>query len=452
MQHKSELGGVVVGLDTEAEVRAAYRRLAALAAEHDGVVLAERMAEPGVELIVAARTDGVVPALVLGLGGIWTELLDDVAIVPLPADAARIEAALRSLRGAPVLLGARGEAGVDVAAVARLAAAAGGAAAGRRLPVIECNPVIAGAVRARWRSTRRSSGVSAVSADYDVIVVGGGFAGVTAAREAALRGRSVLLLEARDRLGGRTWSADWEGTRIEYGGAWVHWHQPHTFSELTRAGLRVELSDDAQRAGWYVGRGAVQRHDRGARRDRPARLGRFVDGVDEALPQPHDPLLALERLARFDRLTIAERIEELELADDERQVLSAELESLAHAPLDDAGAVSVLRWHALSGYSLALTQYTGGRVTIDGGTGALLAAIAGAAPFESGSARRWPQIDRSRRTGGGGHAGLGQRLRRRRGGGGGAAERARRDRVRARAGRGQAARDRARARRRAGSS
>ena len=53
-------------------------------------------------------------------------------------------------------------------------------------------------------------------------------------------------------------------------------------------------------------------------------------------------------------------------------MLSAELESLAHAPLDQAGAVSVLRWHALSGYSLALTQETGGRVTIVGGTGALL--------------------------------------------------------------------------------
>ena len=57
-------------------------------------------------------------------------------------------------------------------------------------------------------------------------------------------------------------------------------------------------------------------------------------------------------------------------------MLWAELESLAHAPLEDAGAVSVLRWHALSGYSLALTQYTGGRVTLADGTGALLQAIA----------------------------------------------------------------------------
>jgi monoamine oxidase len=76
-------------------------------------------------------------------------------------------------------------------------------------------------------------------------------------------------------------------------------------------------------------------------------------------------------------------MEELELSDEERAVLQAELESLAHSPLEDAGAVSVLRWHALSGYSLALTQYTGGEVTIDGGTGALLRAIADAASFET---------------------------------------------------------------------
>jgi monoamine oxidase len=69
---------------------------------------------------------------------------------------------------------------------------------------------------------------------HDVIVIGGGFAGVTAAREAAQRGRSVLLLEARDRIGGRTWTAPWAGASIEYGGAWVHWHQPHTWSEAVR--------------------------------------------------------------------------------------------------------------------------------------------------------------------------------------------------------------------------
>jgi monoamine oxidase len=217
----------------------------------------------------------------------------------------------------------------------------------------------------------------------DVIVVGGGFAGVTAAREIALRGRSVLLLEARDRLGGRTWSAEWDGIPIEYGGAWVHWHQPHTWSEITRAGLRVELSEDAERAHWWVG--GEPREGTIAERDAIAERGwnRFVEGVRDALPNPYDPLLAADELARFDRLTIAERLGELELAEEERAVLEAELESLAHAPLEDAGAVSVLRWHALSGYSLALTQYTGGRVTLADGTGALLDAIASAAPVDT---------------------------------------------------------------------
>ncbi len=217
---------------------------------------------------------------------------------------------------------------------------------------------------------------------HDVVIVGGGFAGVTAARECALRGRRALVLEGRDRLGGRTWSADWDGTRIELGGAWVHWHQPHTFSELTRAGLAVEVGRDPEVAAWYVGEqrfaGTIGERDAIARRGWDA----FVDGVATALPLPHAPLYALDQLARFDRLTIAQRLDQLELDDEERAVLSAELESLAHAPLQDAGAVSVLRWHALSGYSLELTQQTGGRATIVGGTGALLDAIASAAPFE----------------------------------------------------------------------
>ena len=232
----------------------------------------------------------------------------------------------------------------------------------------------------------------------DVIVIGGGFAGVTAAREVARHGRSVTVLEARDRLGGRTWSAPWNGWQIEYGGAWVHWHQPHTWSEITRAGLEVALSDDTEVASWYVD--GDRRSGTIAERDAIVLRGwdQFVDGVEEALPLPHDPLHAIDRLARFDRLSIAERIGELDLDEEERAVLSAELESLAHAPIDDAGAVSALRWHALSGYSLALTQFTGGRVTMVGGTAALLDAIASERPFE---VRLSSPVAAVRRSGGG---------------------------------------------------
>ena len=218
---------------------------------------------------------------------------------------------------------------------------------------------------------------------YDVIVIGGGFAGVTAARETARGGAKTLLLEARDRLGGRTWTHRWNGTDIELGGGWVHWHQPHVWSEITRAGLAVELGEDAQVSGWFVGddrrTGTLPQRDAIAERG----WNQFVDGVEDALPLPHDPLFASDRLARFDAQTITERMDELELDDEERDVLVAELESLAHGRLDEAGAVSVLRWHALSGGSLALTQQTGGRITFRDGTQSLVQAIASEVAFET---------------------------------------------------------------------
>ncbi len=150
VQHKTELGGVILNLRSESELIEAYRTLAETAARLGAEVLIEQMAAPGVELIVAARTDGVVPALVLGLGGIWTELLDDVAIVPLPADADLIEAALGSLRGAGLLRGGsggRGGPGVDMGAAARLAEGVGRVLVESGLAEIECNPVLVGPPR-----------------------------------------------------------------------------------------------------------------------------------------------------------------------------------------------------------------------------------------------------------------------------------------------------------------
>jgi monoamine oxidase len=218
---------------------------------------------------------------------------------------------------------------------------------------------------------------------HDVVVIGGGFAGVTTARETTLHGADTLLLEARDRLGGRTWTFQWNGADIELGGGWVHWHQPHVWSEITRAGLGVEVSEEADVSSWHVG--AQRRSGTVAERDAIAERGwnQFVDGVADALPQPHHPLFANERLARFDRLSIAERLAELDLDDEEQDVLVAELESVAHGRLDDAGAVSILRWHALSGGSLELTQFTGGRVTLAEGTQSVLNAIAAGAEFQT---------------------------------------------------------------------
>lgn len=77
---------------------------------------------------------------------------------------------------------------------------------------------------------------------YDVIVIGAGYAGLTATRDLTTTGHNVLLLEARDRIGGRTWSADVNSYPFEMGGTWVHWNQPFMYREMTRYGIRKDLA------------------------------------------------------------------------------------------------------------------------------------------------------------------------------------------------------------------
>lgn len=56
-----------------------------------------------------------------------------------------------------------------------------------------------------------------------------------------MTGLRVLLVEARDRIGGRSWSSNIEGYPFEMGGTWVHWHQPHVWREISRYQMRGEL-------------------------------------------------------------------------------------------------------------------------------------------------------------------------------------------------------------------
>jgi acyl-CoA synthetase (NDP forming) len=144
LRHKTEAGAVALGLDDERNVRWAYRDLVRGNGHHSRV-LVEAMAPPGVELLVSARRDAVVPVLTVGLGGVWTEAFGDVAVIPLPADAQRVERALRSLRAAPLLTGGRGGAPVDLVAAAALAARAGALLLEHDLELIELNPVLVNA-------------------------------------------------------------------------------------------------------------------------------------------------------------------------------------------------------------------------------------------------------------------------------------------------------------------
>ncbi len=142
--HKSDAGGVALGLADDAAVAAAaadmHERLAPSGYSVETMV----PTEGGVELIVGARRDPRFGPLVLvGLGGIYAELLRDVRVALAPASADELEELLLSLRGAGVLTGARGRAPVDVRAAAEAAAALSRVAAAHpEIAEIEINPLL----------------------------------------------------------------------------------------------------------------------------------------------------------------------------------------------------------------------------------------------------------------------------------------------------------------------
>ena len=149
--HKSEIGGVLLGVASEAAVRAGFAllldraRAAAPGARVEGVLVAKQLSG-GVECLMGIQRDPVFGAVaVFGLGGIFVEILDDVALRRCPFGVAEAERMIRSIKGAPILLGARGRAAADVGALAamlsRLSALAH--AAGPRLRSIDLNPVLA---------------------------------------------------------------------------------------------------------------------------------------------------------------------------------------------------------------------------------------------------------------------------------------------------------------------
>jgi acetyltransferase len=148
--HKSEVGGVRVNISTKGEVFLAYEALLQNARRHrpDAAiqgVLVGPMAKKGVEIIIGTLLDATFgPMIMVGFGGITTELFRDVIYRPAPVSAAEVLAMLGELKAAPLLNGFRGAAKADVAALSQLIAQVSVLAAQYREQIaeIEINPVL----------------------------------------------------------------------------------------------------------------------------------------------------------------------------------------------------------------------------------------------------------------------------------------------------------------------
>jgi hypothetical protein len=140
--HKSDAGGVVLGLADETAVRAAYADLAARLGPR---VLVAASAPPGVEVSIGVVRDPMLgPMLVLGAGGTLVELLADAVVALPPVSEAHARQLLGRLRIAPLLRGFRGAPAGDLAALARSVVGIAQLAVelGDRLGALEVNPVL----------------------------------------------------------------------------------------------------------------------------------------------------------------------------------------------------------------------------------------------------------------------------------------------------------------------
>lgn len=144
--HKTDIGAVLTDLETDEQVAEAVDHLLTVLEKNDpeGSVLIEKMVTPGIESIVGLVTDPHLgPVVMAGLGGVFTEIYQDVSFRLAPIDEAEAESMVESLNASQVLHGYRGRSGVDLPALLKVIVTV--SQIPRRLPRIsqlDLNPLI----------------------------------------------------------------------------------------------------------------------------------------------------------------------------------------------------------------------------------------------------------------------------------------------------------------------
>jgi monoamine oxidase len=214
--------------------------------------------------------------------------------------------------------------------------------------------------------------------DVDVVVVGAGFAGLVAARDLREAGRSVVVLEARDRVGGRTWTKEIPGTEVlaEYGGTWFSREaHPSLAAEIARYGVEVLPAVEPTTFAWVVG--GERRTGAGVPAGWAAALTEIEPVLGPAMARVRavlDGRLDASAIADLD-VAAADWIAGLGASVAATEFLLAFAATMGGAPPDSLSWLALIADAAESGYALD-TAFTETGESLAAGTGALAAAMA----------------------------------------------------------------------------
>lgn len=180
-------------------------------------------------------------------------------------------------------------------------------------------------------------------------------------------GKKTLLVEARDRVGGRTWSAEVDGTTFEMGGTWVTHVHGRVWAEMQRYGLKDEVVRTRNEEGgcnYFVlktkaGSRTVSHKEAGEMSARAWKIFINIDGNDgrDICPLPYSSLgnqfVSSEQVKAVDQLSCQDRIDQIkhQLTEEETALIESLIPHIGGACPADMGYFDMLRCQALQGWS-----------------------------------------------------------------------------------------------------
>jgi monoamine oxidase len=208
----------------------------------------------------------------------------------------------------------------------------------------------------------------------DVIVVGGGIAGLVAAREVRFAGLRCTVVEARDRIGGRIWTREHFGKPRDVGATFVHWAQPHVWAEITRYGLAVGARPSIDVTVALAGGVRIQGDLASLWNLIGPGMDAFCADCRRFFPQPYSRVDTPELVAA-DRKSMADRIEDLDVSEETRMLVDGFWTVNCNRPTREGALTHALHWVAATGGDWRVFNEACARYKLTQGLGSLTKAV-----------------------------------------------------------------------------